>query len=99
MEQLPAWVSLAGALSPAALIALFVLFIYSGALIPKRTLPILTEERDQRMRDLRTEADRWRQASELRDQELSALRQQVGTLTEHAEVTIVLLQAIKNQDG
>jgi hypothetical protein len=99
MEDLPAWVSIAGALSPAALIALFVLFIYSGALIPKRTLPILTEERDQRMRDLRMEADRWRQVSELRDQELSTLRDQVGMLLEQSEVTVVLLQAIKNQAG
>lgn len=99
MDDVPAWVSIAGALSPAALIALFVLFIYSGALIPKRTLPILTEERDQRMRDLRTEADKWRQASELRDQELAALREQVGLLEQQGELTVALLQAIKNQAG
>lgn len=98
-SELPVWLEWAGAISPVGLVALFVLFLFTGKVLPQRTVQFLAAERDERLKDLRREADQWQQAAELKAEEIVALRRQVDMLLEHAEVTVVLLQAIKNQAG
>jgi F0F1-type ATP synthase membrane subunit b/b' len=93
------WLDWVGAVSPVGLIAIFVLFVFTGRVLPQRTVMFLSNERDQRLRELRDEADRWRTVAELSQQELVSLRGQVDQLLEQAEVTVVLLQSIKNQAG
>lgn len=88
-----------GNVSAVGLVVIFVWFIWTGRVIPHSTVDFLATERDERFKDLRREADQWRQAAELKAEEVTAMRQQVDMLLEQAEVTVELLQAIKSQAG
>lgn len=72
-----------GTLTPAGLLAVVVLFIAVGKLVPRRTLEDTIEDRNQ-----------WREAHRISEQARVELQQQVQELLEHSRATDSFLRAI-----
>jgi hypothetical protein len=94
-NEIPNWLDWIGALSPAGLLGLFVLFVFTGRVIPKNTVAFLAAERDSRLQQANEIAEKWQRVAETSQQEAVLLRQQQEQLLEHAQVTVSLLQSIK----
>ena len=96
-NEIPNWLDWVGALSPVGLLALFVLFVFTGRVIPRNTVAFLAAERDSRLQEAAGIAAKWQRVAETSQQEAVLLRQQQEQLLEHAEITVTLLRSIKGE--
>lgn len=78
MEQIPL-----GDLGPAGLVAVAVLMILLGRLVPRSTL-----------NDVKADRDHWRRAHEISEQARREQMSQMETLLEHARTTNAFIQSI-----
>ncbi|USQ82622.1 hypothetical protein NFX46_01870 [Streptomyces phaeoluteigriseus] len=69
-------------LGAAALVALVVLLVLRGQLVPRRQLEDLRTDKDRQIEDLRAERDTWRQAHTVSEEARREAQDQAGELLE-----------------
>jgi hypothetical protein len=75
-------------LTPAALLAILILLIAVGRLVPRRTLEDIIHDRNE-----------WRAAHRISEQSRMELAGMVGELLEHARTTDAFIRALPNPHG
>jgi hypothetical protein len=79
-----------------ALIIIIGFFVISGKLRPDKAVQEIREDRETRVKEIRTEAEQWRTAYFKSEEARNELQQSVDTLIELARTSEAVLNAINN---
>ncbi len=80
-----------------ALVTLFVLFIYLGRLVPRSVVDDVRKDRDDRLQELVSERDSWREAFRESEAARVEAQSQVGELLELSRTADHVLRSLRGE--
>jgi hypothetical protein len=81
--------------SAVAVLILAVIGIFTGKLVPRRSLEDVRADRDARLAEERARGDEWRAAAQLQDQRNDLLAQQITQLLDTARTMNSVLEGMR----
>jgi hypothetical protein len=86
-------------LSAATILAIVILLVLTGRLVPRRQVEDLREDRDRRIREISSERDTWRLVAEREAAARAQLQESTLELQELSRTAVHLLSALPTPPG